>query len=95
LLGAEPAQRAKLALLFRAARQRPVSYFVEEDIGQDDVAVLTPPDENRPVYTSHKGIDLNSISGPYGRFTLAGRRATMRRLRGAGSCAVGQGIRRI
>ncbi len=68
---------------------------MEEDIGQDDVAVLTPPDENRPVYTSHKGIDLNSISGPYGRFTLAGRRATMRRLRGAGSCAVGQGIRRI
>jgi hypothetical protein len=28
---------------------------VEEDIGQDDVAVLTPPDEDRPVYTPHKG----------------------------------------
>jgi hypothetical protein len=54
---------------------RPVSYFVEEDVGQDDVAVLTPPDEDRPVYTSHQGIELNSISGPYGRFLLAGARA--------------------
>jgi transposase len=36
--------------------------------------LLAPPDENRPVYTSHKGINLNSISGPYGRLTLAGRR---------------------
>lgn len=56
---------------------RPVSYFVEEDVGQDDVAVLTSADENRPVYTSHQGIALNSISGPYGRFLLAGARATV------------------
>ena len=55
----------------------PVSYFVEEDVGRDDVAMLTPPDEDRPVYTSHKGIALNSISGPYGRFLLAGARATV------------------
>jgi transcriptional regulator with XRE-family HTH domain len=54
---------------------RPVSYFVEEDVGQDDVAVFTPPDENRPVYTSLQGIELSSISGPYGRFLLAGARA--------------------
>lgn len=56
---------------------RPVSYFVEEDVGQDDMAVLTPPDENRPVYTSHEGISLSSISGPYGRFLLAGARAVV------------------
>ena len=64
-------------LKIAGALGRPVSYFVEEDTGRDDVAVLTPPDEDRPVYTSHKGIDLNSISGPYGRFLLAGARATV------------------
>ena len=64
-------------LKIAGALGRPVSYFVEEDVGQDDMAVLTPPDEDRPVYTSHKGITLNSISGPYGRFLLAGARATV------------------
>jgi transcriptional regulator with XRE-family HTH domain len=64
-------------LKIAGALGRPVSYFVEEDVGRDDVAVLTPPDEDRPVYTSHKGITLNSISGPYGRFLLAGARATV------------------
>ncbi len=56
---------------------RPVSYFVEEDAGRDDLAVLTPPSEIRPVFTSHKGITLSSISGPYSRFLLAGARATV------------------
>ncbi|MGH3284113.1 MAG: cupin domain-containing protein [Streptosporangiaceae bacterium] len=64
-------------LKIAGALGRPVSYFVEEDVGRDDVAVLSPPDEDRPVYTSHKGIALNSISGPYGRFLLAGARATV------------------
>jgi transcriptional regulator with XRE-family HTH domain len=64
-------------LKIAGALGRPVSYFVEEDVGRDDVAVLTPPDEDRPVFTSHKGITLNSISGPYGRFLLAGARATV------------------
>jgi transcriptional regulator with XRE-family HTH domain len=64
-------------LKIAGALGRPVSYFVEEDVGRDDVAVLTPPDEDRPVYTSHKGIVLSSISGPYGRFLLAGARATV------------------
>ena len=39
--------------------------------------MLTPAEETRPVYTSHKGITLHSISGPYGRFLLAGARATV------------------
>ena len=57
-------------------RSADVRVYAEfEDVGQDDVAVLTPPDENRPVYTSHQGIELDSISGPYGRFLLAGARA--------------------
>src|SRR5579875_783631 len=42
-------------LKIAGALGRPASYFVEEDNGQDGVAVLTPPGENRPVYTSHKG----------------------------------------
>jgi transcriptional regulator with XRE-family HTH domain len=62
-------------LKIAGALGRPVSYFVEEEDGQDDVAVLTRPNENRTVYTSHKGIELNSVSGPYGRFLLAGARA--------------------
>jgi transcriptional regulator with XRE-family HTH domain len=62
-------------LKIAGALGRPVSYFVEEEDGQDDVAVLTRPSENRTVYTSHKGIELNSVSGPYGRFMLAGARA--------------------
>jgi transcriptional regulator with XRE-family HTH domain len=62
-------------LKLATALGRPVSYFVEEDIGLDDVAVFTPLEENRPVFTSHQGIELNSISGPYGRFLLAGARA--------------------
>jgi transcriptional regulator with XRE-family HTH domain len=56
---------------------RPVSYFVEEDSSRDDLAVFTPADQVRPVFTSHKGITLDSISGPYARFLLAGARATV------------------
>ena len=62
-------------LKLATALGRPVSYFVEEEGGLDDVAVFTPPEENRPVFTSHQGIELESISGPYGRFLLAGARA--------------------
>lgn len=64
-------------LKIAGALGRPVSYFVEEDVGHDDVAVLTPASEDRPVYTSHKGIALSSIAGPYGRYLLAGARATV------------------
>src|SRR6266542_716404 len=64
-------------LKIAGALGRPVSYFVEEDGSRDDLAVLTPAEETRPVYTSHKGIMLNSISGPYARFLLAGARATV------------------
>ena len=73
----------------------PVSYFVEEDVGQDDVAVLTPPGENRPVYTSHQGIELNSISGPHGRFLLAGAGPgpSRRQQRAQADAAPGRGTR--
>jgi transcriptional regulator with XRE-family HTH domain len=54
---------------------RPASYFVEGETGGDELAVRTPAGEERPVYTAHEGITLHSISGPYGRFFLAGARA--------------------
>ncbi|MGH3320902.1 MAG: helix-turn-helix domain-containing protein [Streptosporangiaceae bacterium] len=64
-------------LKIAGALGRPVSFFVEEDTGQDDAAVFTPASVERPVYTSHAGVTLHSISGPYGRFFLAGARATV------------------
>jgi transcriptional regulator with XRE-family HTH domain len=64
-------------LKIAGALGRPVSFFVEEDGGRDDLAVLIPATEKRPVYTSHKGITLNSISGPYARFLMTGARATV------------------
>ena len=64
-------------LKIAGALGRPVSFFVEDETGQDGNTVYTPASEARPVYTSHHGITLHSISGPYGRFFLAGARATV------------------
>lgn len=55
-----------------AALNRPVSYFISEDEEGDRPAVHTTPDKRRTVFTSIPGLDLKSISGPYGRFFLAG-----------------------
>lgn len=68
-----------ITTLLKIARAlgRPVSFFVEEDTGQDDAAVFTPASQERSVFSSHPGITLHSISGPYGRFFLAGARATV------------------
>jgi transcriptional regulator with XRE-family HTH domain len=56
---------------------RPVSYFVEEDDPSSDPTVHTPHSVARPIFTSHTGIDLAGITGPYGRFLLAAARATI------------------
>ncbi len=56
---------------------RPVSWFVDEEEVASDPTVFTPADEHRLIYTSHTGIDLGGISGTYGRFFLAGARATV------------------
>lgn len=55
---------------------RPVAYFVDED-STSDPTVHVRHDEHRPIYTSHTGIDLAGISGTYGRFNIAGARATV------------------
>lgn len=59
-------------LKLAAALNRPVAYFVNEDAEETGPAVFVPAEGRRVVYTSHRGIDLGGISGPYGRFFLAG-----------------------
>jgi transcriptional regulator with XRE-family HTH domain len=56
---------------------RPVAYFVDEEETVSDPTVLVRDGEQRPILTSHTGIDLAGISGTYGRFLLAGARATV------------------
>lgn len=56
---------------------RPVSYFVDETDAATDPTVFTPAGLDRPIFTSHTGIDLAGISGPYGKFQLAGAQATV------------------
>ena len=55
---------------------RPVAYFVDEEVVSDPT-VLIRDGEQRPILTSHTGIGLAGISGAYGRFYLAGARATV------------------
>src|ERR687897_610414 len=68
---------AAAILKIAAAFNRPVSYFVEEQLGENrPVAHIRRGDRN-PIFTAHSGIDLAGISGPYGRFFLAGAIATV------------------
>ncbi len=60
-----------------AALNRPVSYFVDEDSEMDKVAALVRRADRKPVFTSKGGLALENISGPYGRFFIAGAAATV------------------
>ncbi len=62
-------------LKLAGALNRSVSYFVEEEAAGP--AVLVHPEDLRPLYTSKEGIELRSISGPYGPFFIAGAFATV------------------
>lgn len=65
-------------LKLAGALNRPVAYFVDEDIdNQNAPAVVVTARERPVVFTSHRGIDLAGISGPYRRFFLAGAVATV------------------
>jgi transcriptional regulator with XRE-family HTH domain len=64
-------------LKLAAAFDRPVGYFIDEDAEQSGPVIFTPADGRGSVFTSHRGIDLSGISGPYGRFYLAGAVATV------------------
>jgi transcriptional regulator with XRE-family HTH domain len=64
-------------LKIAGALNRPIAYFVDEETDASEPIVFTPAAEHRPIFTSHTGIDLAGISGPYGRFFLAGAKATV------------------
>jgi transcriptional regulator with XRE-family HTH domain len=61
-----------------AALNRPVSYFTEEDPGANHRVVFTPASARPPVMTSRLGIELQGISGPYGRFFIASASAVIK-----------------
>jgi transcriptional regulator with XRE-family HTH domain len=67
-----------ITTLMKIARalNRPVSYFVNEHDATEPV-ILTRADERRPLFTSKEGLDLRSITGPYGQFVLAGAMAVI------------------
>lgn len=71
-------------LRLASALDRPMSHFVEEQDGVRS-AVFIPAAERPPVFTSKRGIDLRSISGPYGRFFIHGAFATVIPHAGSGS----------
>lgn len=58
-------------LKLAAALDRPVAYFVDEGESAPSYVVYTSAKERRSVYTSHSGIDLQGISGPYGQYFVA------------------------
>ena len=58
-----------------AALNRPVSYFISEEEESDRLQVHTTPKNRRSVFTAIPGLELESISGAYGRFFLAGAHA--------------------
>jgi transcriptional regulator with XRE-family HTH domain len=64
-------------LKIAAALNRPVSYFVEEELTESRPVTYVSANARRRVFTAHQGIDLAGISGPYGRFFLAGALATL------------------
>jgi transcriptional regulator with XRE-family HTH domain len=64
-------------LKIAAAFNRPISYFVEEQLGENRPVAHIRRGDRSPIFTAHNGIDLAGISGPYGRFFLAGAIATV------------------
>ena len=58
-------------LKLAAALDRPVSHFVEEEAASPPYVVYTAATDRKKLYTAHKGIDLQGISGPYGHYFVA------------------------
>jgi len=59
------------------ALNRSIAYLVSEEEDDDRGAVLIRGSARRPVFTSKEGLELAGISGPYGRFFMAGASATV------------------
>lgn len=58
-----------------AALGVPVSYFVDEDTTNPEPVHLTKVNDRPEIYTSHKGLTLNGLTGSYGIFKAAGATA--------------------
>ncbi len=58
-------------LKLSAALGVPVGHFVEDDKPDPDPVHFTQGDSRPPVYTSHKGLSLDGITGSYGQFKTA------------------------
>jgi transcriptional regulator with XRE-family HTH domain len=66
-----------IATLMKLAQalNRPVAFFVDEE--RVEPAVVVRARDRKGVFTSKKGLVLEGVSGPYGRFLLAGAMATV------------------
>ena len=77
-------------LKIAVALQRPIAYFVEEQEHTPPTAVIRP--EQRPdIYTSHTGIHLAGITGPYDEFLVAAAFATVQPHASSGSKPMSHG----
>lgn len=59
------------------ALNRSIGFLVSEEEDADRPAVLIRSSARRSVFTSKEGLQLEGISGPYGRFFMAGAAATV------------------
>lgn len=64
-------------LKIATALERPVSYFVDSDEGPSEPVAFTPASDRPAVFTSHAGLDLAGVSGPYAPFRSAAAVATV------------------
>jgi transcriptional regulator with XRE-family HTH domain len=60
-----------------SALNRTVGWLVDEQSVEHEQAVLIRAADRRQVFTSKEGLELLGLSGPYGRFFMAGARATV------------------
>lgn len=64
-------------LKIATALDRPLSYFVDGDEGPNEPVAFTPATDRPAVFTSHVGLQLAGVSGPYSPFRSAAAVATV------------------
>lgn len=64
-------------LKIAAALERPVACFIDDEDDSPELTTLTPADARPAVFTSHTGLKLDGISGPYAHFKGAAAAATI------------------
>lgn len=77
-------------LKIAVALQRPIAYFVEEQEHAPPTALIKP-DERPDIFTSHRGIHLAGITGPYDEFLVAAAVATVEPHANSGSKPMSHG----